>query len=89
MTLPSGLCLVTGATGFVGSHVARVYAEAGAELRLLTRSSSNVDALEGLNADVVVGDLRNGVVGQLEVLVEIHEPGHIDPFSSWMSGCRG
>jgi dihydroflavonol-4-reductase len=36
-----------------------MYAEAGAELRLLTRSSSNVDALEGLNADVVVGDLRN------------------------------
>jgi dihydroflavonol-4-reductase len=50
---------LTGATGFVGSHVARVYAEAGADLRLLTRSSSNVDALEGLKADVVVGDLRN------------------------------
>ena len=32
---------LTGATGFVGSHVARAYAEEGAELRLLTRSSSN------------------------------------------------
>jgi dihydroflavonol-4-reductase len=50
---------LTGATGFVGSHVARVYAEAGAQLRLLTRSSSNVAALEGLDADVVVGDLRD------------------------------
>ena len=41
---------LTGATGFVGSHVARVYAEAGAQLRVLTRSSSNVAALEGLDA---------------------------------------
>ena len=50
---------ITGATGFVGSHVARAYAAEGAELRLLTRSSSNTAALEGLNAEVVVGDLRD------------------------------
>ena len=48
---------LTGATGFVGSHVAQVYAAAGAELRLLTRSSSNLAAIESLNADVIVGDL--------------------------------
>ena len=49
---------LTGATGFVGSHVARVYADAGAELRLLTRSSSNLASIEGMKAEVVVGDLR-------------------------------
>jgi dihydroflavonol-4-reductase len=49
---------ITGATGFVGSHVARCYADAGAELRLLTRSTSRLDALAGLNAETVVGDLR-------------------------------
>jgi dihydroflavonol-4-reductase len=49
---------LTGATGFVGSHVARVYADAGAELRLLTRSSSNLALIEGMTAEVVVGDLR-------------------------------
>jgi dihydroflavonol-4-reductase len=49
---------ITGATGFVGSHVARAYAERGAELRLLTRSTSNLAALEGLAAETVVGDLR-------------------------------
>ena len=48
---------LTGATGFVGSHVARCYADAGAELRLLTRSSSSLAAIEGLAAEVVVGDL--------------------------------
>ena len=49
---------LTGATGFVGSHVARTYADAGAELRLLTRSSSSLAAIEGMSAEVVVGDLR-------------------------------
>jgi dihydroflavonol-4-reductase len=49
---------VTGATGFVGSHVARAYAAAGADLRLLTRKTSNLAGLEGFAADTVVGDLR-------------------------------
>src|SRR5712671_387192 len=50
---------ITGATGFVGSHVARVLAEKGADLRLLVRSSSNLKNIEGLNAERVVGDLRD------------------------------
>ena len=50
---------VTGATGFVGSHVARVLAEQGADLRLLIRSSSDLGNLQGLKADRVVGDLRD------------------------------
>jgi dihydroflavonol-4-reductase len=50
---------ITGATGFVGSHVARCYAAAGARMRLLTRSTSRLDALAGLDAETVVGDLRN------------------------------
>jgi dihydroflavonol-4-reductase len=50
---------LTGATGFVGSHVARAYAAQGAELRLLTRSSSNLASLEGVRGDTVVGDLRD------------------------------
>jgi len=49
---------LTGATGFVGSHVARAYADAGAELRLLTRKTSRLAAIEGIAAEVVVGDLR-------------------------------
>lgn len=49
---------MTGATGFVGSHVARAYAQQGAQLRLLTRATSKLDALEGLDAETMVGDLR-------------------------------
>ena len=49
---------ITGATGFVGGHVARRYAAEGATLRLLTRRTSRLDALAGIDADVVNGDLR-------------------------------
>ncbi len=49
---------ITGATGFVGSHVAGVLAEQGADLRLLVRATSNLKNIEGLKADTVVGDLR-------------------------------
>ncbi len=48
---------VTGATGFVGHHVAKALAAEGAELRLLTRKSSNLANLEGIHAETVVGDL--------------------------------
>ena len=50
---------VTGATGFLGAHVARALAEQGAELRLLVRSTSDLRNLEGLRADRVTGDLRS------------------------------
>jgi dihydroflavonol-4-reductase len=50
---------VTGATGFLGSHVARVLADQGADLRLLVRPTSNLKNLEGLKAETATGDLRD------------------------------
>src|SRR5258708_754685 len=53
------LAFVTGATGFLGSHVARVLAEQGAELRLLVRPTSDLRNIDDLKGDRVVGDLRD------------------------------
>jgi len=50
---------VTGATGFLGSHVARVLCEQGAGLRLLVRATSNLKNVQGLKAETVTGDLRD------------------------------
>jgi len=48
---------VTGATGFVGSHVARALADQGADLRLLVRASSRTDNIAELRAEIAFGDL--------------------------------
>jgi dihydroflavonol-4-reductase len=55
------LAFVTGATGFVGSHVAAALAAQGADLRVLVRAGSDLRNLEKLNADRVIGDLRDPV----------------------------
>ncbi|HEX4075015.1 MAG TPA: hopanoid-associated sugar epimerase [Candidatus Acidoferrales bacterium] len=51
--------LVTGSTGFVGSHVARQLVAAGNRVRVLVRPSSKIQALEGLAVERVEGDLRD------------------------------
>src|SRR6185437_3290380 len=50
---------VTGATGFVGSHVAELLEQQGAELRLLVRQGSRTDNIDCLRAERVLGDLRD------------------------------
>jgi dihydroflavonol-4-reductase len=51
--------LVTGATGFVGSHIAQLLAAQGADLRLLVRASSKTGNIADLKAERIVGDLRD------------------------------
>ena len=53
------LLFLTGATGFVGSHVARVLVAQGADLRLLVRSGSDLRNIQELQSERVVGDLRD------------------------------
>ena len=48
---------ITGATGFVGSHVAQELSRRGADLRILIRPTSKLENLAGLPAETVTGDL--------------------------------
>jgi len=54
--------LVTGATGFLGSHVARLLADRGERVRVLVRAESAdrvSEALPGNRVEVALGDLRD------------------------------
>jgi dihydroflavonol-4-reductase len=49
--------LVTGASGFVGSHTARLLARQGRKVRALLRRTSNTQALQGLPIEIFHGDV--------------------------------
>jgi dihydroflavonol-4-reductase len=51
--------LVTGAAGFLGSHVARQLIASGDEVRVLMRASSTNRAIADLSLEYVTGDLRD------------------------------
>ena len=51
--------LVTGASGFIGSHVARALAERGDDLRLLARRSSNLAHLDDVSFERASGDITD------------------------------
>jgi dihydroflavonol-4-reductase len=51
--------LVTGAAGFLGSHVARQLVARGEDVRVLVRASSSNRAISDLSLEYVTGDLRD------------------------------
>ena len=49
--------LITGATGFVGFHIARALTRAGRPFRALARPTSDTSALSAMGAELAMGDL--------------------------------
>jgi len=58
-SLPGHRVLVTGASGFIGSHLAERFLAHGAQVRLIVRRPERVAALAAAGADVRVGDLTD------------------------------
>ena len=50
---------ITGATGLLGANTARVLIERGHSLKVLVRKSSNLKALEGVDAELCYGDVTD------------------------------
>jgi ornithine--oxo-acid transaminase len=51
------LCLVTGATGFIGGHIAQRLVDEGYQVRCLVRRDSDTSLLDDLKVELAVGDL--------------------------------
>ena len=51
--------LVTGGSGFLGSHLVESLLARGEEVRVLVRPTSKVDHLESLKVELVYGDINN------------------------------
>jgi acetylornithine/succinyldiaminopimelate/putrescine aminotransferase/nucleoside-diphosphate-sugar epimerase len=53
------VCLVTGATGFIGGHLTQRLVNEGYQVRCLVRPTSDTSMLDGLDVEVTVGDLTH------------------------------
>lgn len=91
--------LVTGGTGFIGSHLVRKLTEDGYRVRCLVRKTSQVAYLESLGVKLIYGDIREP--GSLqdavrEVQAVFHLAGRAsvlksieDPVSSFLTNTMG
>jgi nucleoside-diphosphate-sugar epimerase len=58
-TARDDVCLITGATGFIGGHLAQRLVADGYRVRCLARSTSDTSRLDALGVEIVVGDLTS------------------------------
>lgn len=83
------IILVTGATGFVGSHVAEALREKGHTVRTIARATSDVAALKAWGVEIFAGDICDpvavaracqGVEAVVHCAAKVGEWGPIDEY---------
>ncbi len=57
LSMSDGKALVMGASGFLGSHVVKALADKKRDIRIFTRKTSNISAIEHLEFEHVYGDV--------------------------------
>ena len=80
--------LLTGATGFLGSWIARALNPSPGELRVLVRPTSDLSVLDDLPVEVVVGDLldRGSLARALEGIERVYHVAGLISFKSSDTG---
>ena len=63
------VAMVTGASGFIGSHLVKILLEEGLKVRALVRKGDPLNNLYGLDIDMVEGDLLD--VDSLKSCLEV------------------
>lgn len=54
--------LITGATGFIGGHLAQTLVQEGWQVRTLARPTSDISRLRKLDVEIISGDIRDAAV---------------------------
>ena len=68
--------LVTGGTGFIGSHLAEALLQRGVQVRCLVRKGSDLKWLKGLSVEIITGDCSDKA-SLREAVKEIDEIFHL------------
>jgi dihydroflavonol-4-reductase len=58
-TMKRDFILVTGAAGFIGSHITELLSRQGYRVKAFVRHTSNTENLDGLDVEKVFGDMQD------------------------------
>jgi len=78
--------LLTGATGFIGSHVAEKFIAENVRISCMCRRNSNTSFLKNINTEIIIGDINNfetlnGILSKFDFV--IHCAGYVKDWGKY------